>query len=73
MAFPELITIIIGAFNEENTLPQQMAALASQTYRGDWEFIVVDNGSRDGTADVARSWRDRLPALNVIEYPSLGG
>jgi glycosyltransferase involved in cell wall biosynthesis len=27
----------------------------------DWELVVVDNGSSDGTADVVRSFGDRLP------------
>jgi len=28
---------------------------------GGWRLFVIDNGSRDGTADVLRSWTDRLP------------
>lgn len=43
------------------TIGVQLAALAAQDYAGAWEVVIADNGSTDGTADIARSWADRLP------------
>jgi len=37
------------------------------TLKGDYELIVVVNGSRDGTADVVRGYAGRFPALSMIE------
>jgi glycosyltransferase involved in cell wall biosynthesis len=65
--FPMLISVVIPVRNEEATLPSQLSALAGQTYRGAWEVIVVDNGSMDGTVDVARRWTSRLPLMRVID------
>lgn len=32
-----------------------------------WEVIISDNGSTDGTAEVARQWIDRPPGLRVVD------
>lgn len=53
--------------DERRRLPEQLSALAAQTYDGDWELIVVDDASRDGSGDVARGYAGVLPGLRVIE------
>jgi cellulose synthase/poly-beta-1,6-N-acetylglucosamine synthase-like glycosyltransferase len=47
-----VVTVIIPAHNAETTLERCLAALSAQTRPPD-EIIVVDDGSTDGTADVA--------------------
>lgn len=47
-------SVVVPAFNEEAVLGECLAALAAQTYAGGVEVIVVDNGSTDATAAVAR-------------------
>ncbi|HYW46611.1 MAG TPA: dolichyl-phosphate beta-glucosyltransferase [Bryobacteraceae bacterium] len=51
------ISIIIPAYNEEKRLPATLEAVRSYLDRSRWEFdeiVVVDDGSRDATAEVAR-------------------
>lgn len=62
----ELVSVVIPVLNQAQTLPQQLEALAEQTYKGAWEVVVVDNGSSDGSPQVAAEWSDRLPALRVV-------
>jgi glycosyltransferase involved in cell wall biosynthesis len=64
---PELISVIVPVLNEEDHLADQLAALAAQTYRGRWELVVVDNGCTDGSMEVVRSFRERLPALTIVD------
>jgi glycosyltransferase involved in cell wall biosynthesis len=70
---PALTSVVMCVRNEAKDLPEQLAALCKQTYQGPWELIVCDNGSVDGTADVAAAWRDRLPQLRVIDASACRG
>lgn len=54
-----LISVMIGAYNAEPYLAEAIDSVFAQTHRP-LELIVVDDGSTDGTADVARSYGDRL-------------
>jgi glycosyltransferase involved in cell wall biosynthesis len=63
---PALVSVVVPVLNEAADLEQQLDALAAQTYRGPWELIICDNGSTDGTPELARSWVPRLPNLRVV-------
>lgn len=53
------VTVIIPARDEERRLPALLASLAGQRPRPD-EVVVVDDGSTDATAEVARAWGARV-------------
>ena len=62
------LSIIIPSYNEELRLPatlEQTAAYLSAS-RHTAEVLVVDDGSNDRTAEVAESFRSRIPALRVV-------
>jgi glycosyltransferase involved in cell wall biosynthesis len=57
------ISIIIPAYNEEKRLPATLRAIKAYLEATSWAFaevVVVDDGSRDGTVEVARSAGVRL-------------
>jgi glycosyltransferase involved in cell wall biosynthesis len=56
---PDLISVMIGAYNAAPYLGEAIESVFAQTHRP-IELIVVDDGSDDGTADVALSYGDRL-------------
>ena len=60
------VTVVLPVKDVARTVGEQLAALAAQDYDGRWEVVVADNGSRDGTLDVVRSWADRLPDLRIV-------
>jgi peptidoglycan/xylan/chitin deacetylase (PgdA/CDA1 family) len=49
-----MISIVIPVLNEKKFLPDCLKSLKSQDYQGNYEIIVADNGSTDGTARIAR-------------------
>jgi glycosyltransferase involved in cell wall biosynthesis len=63
------VSVLIPARNVEAFIGEQLRALSRQDYAGPWEVVVADNGSTDGTRAVIESWRDRLPAVTVVDAP----
>jgi len=65
------ISAVMPAFNEEANLEQSVgrmaAALAAQSRA--FEVIVVDDGSRDGTAVVLERLKAIVPSLRVVRHP----
>lgn len=61
------ISVIIPVRNAEKTIEDQLAALASQDYEGDWELIVADNGSTDQTLEIVNRWSSEIPALRIVD------
>ena len=68
-----MISVILPVLNAADTLPDQLGALASQSFRGSWELVIADNGSTDGSPDIIRNWRDRLPLIFVEASGTTGG
>jgi glycosyltransferase involved in cell wall biosynthesis len=59
--------VVLPVRNGEAHIAEQLAALAGQTWDGDWELLVVDNGCRDRTIEIVESWSGRLPSVRVVD------
>src|SRR5689334_21507990 len=49
------VTAVVPARDEAATVSRSVGSLASQDYGGEFRIVLVDDGSGDGTADLARS------------------
>lgn len=63
------VSIIIPAFNAAPWLKDAVHSVLAQSYR-DWELIVVNDGSTDGTSALAKSFND--PRIRVIDQTNAG-
>ncbi|MGQ0556504.1 MAG: glycosyltransferase [Nitrospiraceae bacterium] len=60
------LSVIIPCLNAAGTIARQLDALASQQWSEPWEVIVSDNGSTDGSMDVVKTYKSRLPNLRIV-------
>lgn len=60
------LCVVIPARNEERLLGEQLEALLTQEWDGNWEIIVVDNGSTDGTVDLVGRYAQVDARLRVL-------
>ena len=66
MTSPRL-SIVIRAYNEEQHLPRLLAGIAQQSLH-DYEIILVDSGSTDGTLAVAAQHPVRVVSIRPEEF-----
>ena len=67
-----LIAIVVPVFNERDNLRlfhDAVAAVAASMPDYDWEFMFVDDGSRDGSFDVLRDLRAADPRVRALRFP----
>lgn len=64
------VSVVIPARDAARTLPATLAALAAQRFAGTHEVIVVDDRSRDATAEIARERGARVLATSGNAGPA---
>ncbi|HEY6261513.1 MAG TPA: glycosyltransferase family 2 protein, partial [Nitrospiraceae bacterium] len=55
-----LVSAIIIFLNEEKFLPEAIDSVFAQTH-DNWELLLVDDGSTDGSSEIARGCARRYP------------
>jgi glycosyltransferase involved in cell wall biosynthesis len=62
------LSIGLPVYNGEKYLAESLDALLGQTYR-DFELIISDNASTDGTEQICREYEARDPRIRYIRQP----
>jgi glycosyltransferase involved in cell wall biosynthesis len=66
-----LVSVIMPAYNSARFLAESVRSVQAQTFGG-WELIVVDDGSTDDTAAVARQLAGADPRLRYLRRENGG-
>jgi len=69
---PPLLTIVTVVFNARNDFLTTLASVRQQTARAQFEYLVVDGGSTDGTVDDIRAAADRGEVDRWVSEPDRG-
>jgi glycosyltransferase involved in cell wall biosynthesis len=55
---PVTVSVVTSTYQREATLPRLYESLQAQSFR-DFEWVVVDDGSTDGSGELIRAWSER--------------
>lgn len=61
-----LVSVIMPVFNGETYLAESIESILAQTYT-DFEFIIVDDGSQDRSAEIAESYAEHNKRIRVVK------
>ena len=65
-----MVSVIMAAYNAREFIPRAIKSVFSQTY-GDYEVVVVDDASDDGTFEVLAQYKDKR--LKVLRNEKRSG
>lgn len=60
------ISVLLPGYNAEKYMRETLDSIVEQTFR-DFELVYIDDGSSDRSIEIVESYRDKLPALNIIK------
>ena len=72
MSAAPLVSVVPPVWNAAATLRDTVASVRAQSL-GDWELLLVDDASTDGSRDLARALAAADPRLRLIERAANGG
>ncbi len=64
-----MFAVAVPAYNAEATLAEAIESVLAQTC-SDWELVILDNGSSDGTLDIGRRYADVDSRIRVSRVES---
>src|SRR6266566_10127625 len=63
------VSVVIIFFNAERFIQEAIDSVFAQTYKN-WELLLVDDGSGEGSTAIARSYVERDPQhVRYLEHP----
>jgi glycosyltransferase involved in cell wall biosynthesis len=67
----KLVTILIPAYNEEEVLDmllERLGKLAAEAHRYDFEFLFINDGSRDRTLSLLETHAAKDPRISYVNF-----
>ena len=71
MNSPPTVSVVMSVYNGEAFLPEAIESILGQTLR-EFEFLVIDDGSKDGTAEILGGYASRDRRVRVVRHENKG-
>jgi hypothetical protein len=68
---PPVVSVVMSVFNGQVYLSEAIESILGQTF-GDFEFVIVDDGSKDGTAEILAGYAGRDRRVRVVRHENKG-
>ncbi len=65
------VSVVMSVYNGEKYLAQAIESILDQTFR-DYEFIIIDDGSTDGTGVILRQYEEKDDRIQVYDQENKG-
>ena len=65
------ISVCLPVYNAERFLAESVESILSQTFR-DFEFLILDDGSSDGSLAILEGYAKRDPRIRITSRPNRG-
>ena len=66
---PATVSVVMPFCDSERFLRESIESVLAQTYR-DWELLLVDDGSADGSTEIASEYAACEPRISYLAHPS---
>ena len=66
------LSVVIPMFNRKHTIPDTLLSVVAQPAPFDYEVVVVDDGSTDGSVAVCREIASKYPQIRTVQQINSG-
>lgn len=66
------VSVIIPVYNGEKFLRRAIDSVVNQSYDGEYEVLLVDDGSKDGTDAICKEYAERFPFVHYFYHDNRG-
>ena len=66
-----VVSVIMPCYNASAYISKAIESVLAQTYT-DWELLVVDDGSKDGSPEIAKAYEKKDLRIHLIEQSNSG-
>src|SRR5919202_2999091 len=66
---PSLVSVVVPFWNDKKFIQETIESVFAQTYEN-WELLLVDDGSTDGSTQIALRYAEQYPEkVRYLEHP----
>lgn len=60
-----MISVIIPVYNAEKSIEKSLISIKNQTWNGDFEILIVNDGSTDKSVEIIQNYQQQNPDQNI--------